>query len=92
MELVQKAVEGALAREEPARAWDALQESNDDLPWVLGWKATLLDYNGDAEKADAMLEIGREKFADDPDFLFLEAAIFVRRQLTQEALELIENL
>lgn len=92
MELVQKAVEGALAREEPARAWDALQESNDDLPWVLGWKATLLDYNGDVEKADAMLDIGREKFADDPDFLFLEAAIFVRRQLTQEALELIENL
>jgi tetratricopeptide (TPR) repeat protein len=92
MELVQKAVEGALAREEPARAWDALQESNDDLPWVLGWKATLLDYNGELEKADEMLEIGREKFAEEPDFLFLEAAIYVRRQLNQEAMEVIESL
>ncbi|MBN9416066.1 hypothetical protein ABS71_15260 [bacterium SCN 62-11] len=92
MELVQKAVEGALAREEPDRAWDALQESNDELPWVLGWKATLLDHNGDTEKADLLLETGRERFGDDADFLFLEAAIFVRRQLNQEALEMIEHL
>ncbi len=92
MELVQKAVEGALAREEPDRAWDALQESNDDLPWVLGWKATLLDHNGETEKADLLLETGREQFAEDADFLFLEAAIFVRRQLNQEALEMIEHL
>lgn len=92
MELVQKAVEGALAREEPERAWDALQESNEDLPWVLGWKATLLDHNGDVEKADALLEQGRERFPEDPDFLFLEAAIFVRRQLNVEALEMIEHL
>lgn len=92
MELVQKAVEGALAREEPDRAWDALQESNEELPWVLGWKATLLDHNGEAEKADQLLENGRERFGDDPDFLFLEAAIFVRRQLNQEAMEMIEHL
>lgn len=92
MELVQKAVEGALAREEPERAWDALQESNDELSWVLGWKATLLDHNGETEKADQLLEMGRERFGDDPDFLFLEAAIFVRRQLYQEAMEMIENL
>ncbi len=92
MELVQKAVEGALAREEPDRAWDALQESNEELPWVLGWKATLLDHNGDTEKADLLLDTGRERFGDDPDFLFLEAAIFVRRQLNEEALEMIEHL
>jgi tetratricopeptide (TPR) repeat protein len=92
MELVQKAVEGALAREEPDRAWDALQESNEDLPWVLGWKATLLDHNGDTEKADALLDQGRERFPEEPDFLFLEAAIFVRRQLNEEALEMIEHL
>ncbi|MFN8611987.1 MAG: tetratricopeptide repeat protein [Vulcanimicrobiota bacterium] len=92
MELVQKAVEGALAREEPDRAWDALQESNDDLPWVLGWKATLLDHNGDIEKSDALLDQGRERFPEDPDFLFLEAAIFVRRQLNNEAMEMIEHL
>lgn len=92
MELVQKAVEGALAREEPDRAWDALQESNEDLPWVLGWKATLLDHNGDTEKADALLDQGRERFPEDPDFLFLEAAIFVRRQLNEEAMEMIEHL
>lgn len=92
MELVQKAVEGALAREEPGRAWDALQESSEDLPWVLGWKATLLDHNGDTEKADQLLDTGRERFGDDPDFLFLEAAIFVRRQLNEEAMEMIEHL
>lgn len=92
MELVQKAVEGALAREEPARAWDALQESSDELPWVLGWKATLLDHNGETEKADELLETGRERFSEDPDFLFLEAAIFVRRQLHEEAMEMIEHL
>ncbi|MBS2035357.1 tetratricopeptide repeat protein [bacterium] len=92
MELVQKAVEGALAREEPDRAWDALQESNEDLPWVLGWKATLLDHNGEVEKADALLDQGRERFPEDPDFLFLEAAIFVRRQLNAEAMEMIEHL
>jgi len=92
MELVQKAVEGALAREEPTRAWDALQDSNDDLPWVLGWKATLLDHKGDTEQADLLLEKGHELFDEDPDFLFLEAAILVRRQLNQEALELIERL
>ncbi len=92
MELVQKAVEGALAREEPERAWDALQESNEDLPWVLGWKATLLDHNGETEKADQLLEAGRERFGDDPDFLFLEAAIFVRRQFYEEAMDMIEHL
>ena len=92
MELVQKAVEGALAREEPARAWDALQDSDDDLPWVLGWKATLLDYNGDIEKSDALLEMGRDKFGEDPDFLFLEAAVLVRRGLNEDALEVIETL
>lgn len=92
MELVQKAVEGALAREEPERAWDALQESNEDLPWVLGWKATLLDHNGETEKADQLLEAGRERFGEDPDFLFLEAAIFVRRQFYEEAMDMIEHL
>lgn len=92
MELVQKAVEGALAREEPERAWDALMDSDEELPWVLGWKATLLDHNGDIEKADLMLETGRERFGEEPDFLFLEAAILVRRQLTAEALDVIERL
>ena len=92
MDLVQKAVEGALAREEPARAWDALQESSDELPWVLGWKATLLDYNGEIEKADQLLDTGRDNFGEEPDFLFLEAAILVRRQLTPEAMDVIERL
>lgn len=92
MALVQKAVEGALAREEPQRAWEALEESNEDLPWVLGWKANLLEHQGETEKADALLEQGRERFPEDPDFLFLEAAILVRRGLTEEALQAIEQL
>lgn len=92
MELVQKAVEGALAREEPQRAWETLEESNDELPWVLGWKATLLDYQGQPDKADELLEQGRERFPEDPDFMFLEAAIWVRRQQAEAALEVIERL
>lgn len=92
MELVQKAVQGALAREEPERAWDALEESNEDLPWVLGWKATLMDHEGNREKADALLDLGRENFPDDPDFLFLEAAVLVRRQEHQPAMEVIERI
>lgn len=55
----------ALAREEPERAWDALQESNEDLPWVLGWKATLLDHNGETEKAYQAARAGRERFGED---------------------------
>lgn len=92
MELVQKAVQYALEREEPERAWDALEESNDDLPWVLGWKATLLDHQGQLEKSEALLEIGREKFFEEPEFLFLEAAILVRRQQSEAALEVIERI
>lgn len=92
MELVQKAVEGALEREEPQRAWETLEESNDDLPWVLGWKATLLDYQGNPERADALLEQGHDRFPEDPDFLFLEAAIWVRRQQPEQAMMLIERL
>ena len=60
--------------------------------WVLGWKATLLDYNGETEKADQLLDTGRENFGEDPDFLFLEAAILVRRQFGPEAMDVIERL
>lgn len=92
MELVQKAVQGALAREEPQRAWEALEESNDELPWVLGWKANLLEHQGHSERADALLAQGREQFGEEPEFLFLEAAILVRRELQEAALEVIERL
>lgn len=79
MDLVQKTVEGALARQQPERAWDALEHSDEDLPWVLGWKATLLDYQGNPDEADKLLAVGRRRFSRNPDFLFLEAAIWERR-------------
>ena len=92
MELVQRAVQGALAREEPDRAWETLAESNQDLPWVLGWKATLLEHQGDSEQADELLALGRERFPEDSDFLYLEAAIWTRRQLFEDALAVLNQL
>lgn len=92
MELVQKALQGALEREEPDRAWDTLLELDDELPWVVGWKATLLDYQGKTEQADALLDAGRYRYGDEPEFLFLEAAVLTRRQQNAAALEVLEHL
>jgi Flp pilus assembly protein TadD len=92
MELVQRAVQGALVREEPERAWETLAESNQDLPWVLGWKATLLEHQGDSEQADELLALGRERFPEDSDFLYLEAAIWARREQFEEALMVLSQL
>lgn len=92
MELVQKAVEGALIRQEPERAWEALKESDEELSWVLGWKATLLDHSGQVEEANALLAVGRQKFWEDADYLILEAAIWIRRGNMEMVEELLERV
>ena len=92
MELVQKAVEGALAREQTERAWEVLKESDSDLPWVLGWKATLLDHQGRVEEADEILEHGRVSFGDNIAYLILEAAIWARRSKPEQVKPLVEKI
>jgi tetratricopeptide (TPR) repeat protein len=92
MDLVQKTVKGALARSQPERAWDALEHSDEELPWVLGWKATLMDYQGNEDEADRLLAIGRKRFRRNADFLFLEAAIWERRGEHEIASEFLEKV
>ncbi len=92
MDLVQKAVEGALARDDAERAWDILKDSNEDVSWVIGWKATLLDLQGDAVKADELLGVGRRLHTNNPNFLFLEAAIHQRRGDAEKALAVVNQV
>ncbi|MCA9794642.1 MAG: hypothetical protein KC910_22700, partial [Candidatus Eremiobacteraeota bacterium] len=79
-ELVRRAVEGALQREMPDRAWELLQESNPENPWVAGWKATLLDLDGKHEEADALIEASMAGAGNDTTYLFLVACIYLRRE------------
>jgi len=92
MDLVQKAVEGALARDDAERAWDILKESNEDVSWVIGWKATLLDLQGEGNKADELLAQGRRQHSLNPNFLFLEAAIHQRRGNAEKALAVVNEV
>jgi tetratricopeptide (TPR) repeat protein len=92
MELVQRAVEGALARKETERAWDAIKDSDEDLSWVLGWKATLLEHTGRKEEASELIKIGREKFWGDPSYLILEAAIWIQRHDMDQVQVLLERV
>lgn len=92
MELVQRAVEGALARKETERAWDAIKDSDEDLSWVLGWKATLLEHTGRPDEATELIKIGREKFWSDPSYLILEAAIWIQRHDMDQVQILLERV
>ncbi|MGE0493927.1 MAG: hypothetical protein AB7S38_32260 [Vulcanimicrobiota bacterium] len=90
-ELVRRAVEGALQRQMPDRAWELLQESNPENPWVAGWKATLLDLDGKPEEADALIEKSMAVAGNDTTYLFLVACIYLRREDPRTA-ELVQRI
>lgn len=91
-DLVKRAVEGALAREMPERAWEVLSESDDASPWVAGWKATLLDMDGRYEEADELIAHTRSKGADDTTYLFLLACIYLRREDFETTNQLVTQI
>lgn len=79
-DLVRRAVEGALDRDLPERAWEVLQDSDPTNPWVAGWKATLMDLDGKEEEANALIDASMPHGAKDPNYLFLIACIYLRRE------------
>ncbi|MBI3928269.1 MAG: tetratricopeptide repeat protein [Armatimonadetes bacterium] len=92
MDLVQRAVEGALERDEHERALQILGESDKESPWILGWKATVLDVAGLSEQADVLLEEGREKHPEDTAFMFLDACIQRRRGQPENVRRLVDRI
>ncbi len=90
-ELVRMAVEGAIERSMPKRAWDLLAESPSDDPWVIGWKATVMELNGRFEEADALVRESMPRCGHDPTYLFLVAHIY-HRQNDDRRLEVLDRL
>lgn len=79
-ELVCRALEACFANDEPEKAGELLTLVDDTVPWAAGWKASYLDWNGEHDRADVLINRTLERPAgSDPAFLFQAACIAMRR-------------
>jgi len=79
-ELVTKAVEQCLQRGQIERAEDLLTQVDVLAPWAAGWKASFLDWQGDEERANHLIQKTLERFTGkDNTFLFHLCCILMRR-------------
>lgn len=80
-ELVSRALKGCLANNLIDRAREILSILDINMPWAAGWKASFLDWQGEKEKADELIERTLSRPAGrDPEFLFQAACIAMRRE------------
>lgn len=79
-ELVIKALQSCLRRGEFDRAWEILLLVDETQPWAAAWKANFLDWRGEPDRADIIIDRILEKLnSDDREFLFHLCCILVRR-------------
>lgn len=93
--IVERVMQGAIARQELERAWQLIQEqeeSKQENPLIIGWKATLLELEGHPEEARAVFDHYYEKFIENPQFLFLYACFWHRCKEAEPAMELISKI
>jgi len=92
-ELVTSAVKGCLSRGESERAWDILVQVDETSAWAAGWKASFLDWQGDQERANDLIQKTLTKSGEaDVDFLFQLACILMRRGEVAAAENYIEHI
>lgn len=78
--LVTNAVKGCLSRGESDRAWDILTLVDVTSPWAAGWKASFLDWQGDEERSNQIIQDTLQQSGGaDTDFLFQLCNILMRR-------------
>ena len=69
--LVTSAVKQCLSRGEEERAWDILSQVDIGSPWAAGWKASFLDWRGDHERANDLIQKTLQRpTGSDNEFLF----------------------
>lgn len=78
--LVTSAVKKCLSRGESDRAWDILTQVDVGQAWAAGWKASFLDWKGDEERANQLIQDTlKRNTGSDNDFLFQLCNILMRR-------------
>lgn len=79
-ELVSRALTACFANDEPEKAGELLTLVDEAQGWAAGWKASFLDWNGEHDRADMIINRTLERPAgNDPAFLFQAACIAMRR-------------
>lgn len=91
--LVTSAVKKCLSRGESDRAWDLLSQVDVTQPWAAGWKASFLDWSGDEEKANQLIQDTlRRPAGADNNFLFQLCNILLRRGQVAVAENYLEHI
>lgn len=79
-ELVTKALESNMTRGDPDRTWELLTLVDESKPWAAGWKASFLDWRGEEERANQLIQKTLERPAgQDTGFLFHLSCVLMRR-------------
>lgn len=79
-ELVCRALQACLGQDEPEKAGELLTLVDVAQPWAAGWKANYLDWNGEYDRANELINRTLELPAgEEPTFLFHAACIAMRR-------------
>lgn len=92
-ELVTRAVEHCLTRGEEERAWDLLNQTDAARPWAAGWKASFLDWKGETQKANQLIQDTlRRPAGEDNGFLFHLSNILLRRGEVHAAEAYVEHI
>lgn len=92
-ELVVKAVEACLRKAEPDRAWEILILVDETQSWAAAWKASFLDWRGEFERANAVIQAALQRPAGgDLDFLFHLCCILMRRGEVAAAENYVEHI
>ncbi len=92
-ELVTRSVEHCLTCGEMERAWDLLSQTDSARPWAAGWKASFLDWQGETEKANQLIQDTlRRPAGQDNTFLFHLSNILMRRGEVGAAEAYVEHI